>query len=115
MAEHAVLIEQEPLVVHTRPAFDLNEEAFFQFCQINRELQIERNSEGDLLIVPPDSGSIGLGTIKLLCAVNRWAEWEGTGEVLGTTGFNLPNGATLARCGLGPQGTAGCPHRGSMA
>ena len=43
---HASLLEQ-PVVVHTRPAIDMDDEQFFQFCQINRDLQIERTAEGD--------------------------------------------------------------------
>jgi hypothetical protein len=36
---HASLLEQ-PLVVHTRPVIEMDDEQFFQFCQINRDLQI---------------------------------------------------------------------------
>ncbi len=44
MAQHASLTEQERLVVHTRPAIDLDEQ---QFCQLNRDLHIERTTEGE--------------------------------------------------------------------
>ena len=95
MAEHAVLLEQEPLVVHTRPAIDLDEEEFFRFCQINRDLQIERTAEGDIVIIAPEAGSSGRGGTKLVALFDHWAEQDGTGEVFGSsTGFNLPNGAT---------------------
>src|SRR6266436_5141643 len=65
MAQHASLIEQEPLVVHTRPVIDMDEEQFFQFCQLNRDLQIERTAEGDIIIRPPEGGSSGVGSSKL--------------------------------------------------
>ncbi len=43
---HLSLLEQ-PVLVHTRPAIEMDEEQFFHFCQVNRDLQIERTAEGD--------------------------------------------------------------------
>ena len=95
MAEYSSVIEQEPLVVHTRPAIDLDEEEFFRFCQINRDLQIERSAEGDIIIMAPEAGSSGLGGTELVLIFGAWAHRDGTGRVFGSsTGFNLPNGAT---------------------
>src|SRR6058998_1838896 len=95
MAKHASLIEQEPLVVHTRPVIDMDEEQFFQFCQLNRDLQIERTAEGDIIIMAPEAGNSGRGSSQLTVAFGLWAERDGTGQVFGSsTGFNLPNGAT---------------------
>jgi Uma2 family endonuclease len=95
MAQHASVGEQERLVVHTRPVIDLDEEQFFQFCQLNRELEIERTAEGDIIITAPEAGSSGLGSSKLNMIIGLWAERDGTGQVFGSsTGFRLPNGAT---------------------
>src|SRR5437016_14667903 len=91
---HASLLEQ-PLVVHTRPAIDMDDEQFFQFCRVNRDLQIERNADGDILIKALEGGSSGYGSTKLVGLFQQWAEGESTGRVFGpSTGFNLPNGAT---------------------
>jgi Uma2 family endonuclease len=91
---HASLLEQ-PLVVHTRPIIDMNDEQFFQFCRLNRDLQIERTSEGDITIMAPEAGSSGLGSSELTVAFSLWARRDGTGRIFGSsTGFNLPNGAT---------------------
>src|SRR5258706_8785212 len=95
MAQGATLIEQEPLVVHTRPVIDMDDEQFFQFCQLNRDLQIERTAEGDIIIMAPEAGSSGRGSSALNAKFDRWAERDGTGQVFGSsTGFKLPNGAT---------------------
>jgi Uma2 family endonuclease len=89
----ASLLEQ-PVVVHTRPAIELDGEQFFQFCQLNRELQIERTAEGDILIMAPEGGSSGRGSSRLNALFDQWAERDGAGQVLGSsTGFILPNGA----------------------
>jgi Uma2 family endonuclease len=84
-----------PVVVHTRPAIDLDDEQFFRFCQINDDLQIERTAEGDILIMAPEGGRSGYGGTKLVSIFDAWAERDGTGRVFGSsTGFLLPNGAT---------------------
>jgi len=90
---YAPLLE-EPLVVHTRPAIEMDDEQFFQFCQLNRDLQIERSAEGDILIMTPEAGSSGRGSMRVGALFDQWADRDGTGQVFGSsTGFMLPNGA----------------------
>ena len=97
MAHHGTLFGQEPLIVHTRPVIDMDEEQFFQFCQLNRDLRIERTAEGDIIIIAPEAGSSGRGGSELVFLFEQWARRDGTGQVFGSsTGFNLPNGATLS-------------------
>ena len=94
MAQTTWLVERERLVVHTRPVIDMDDEQFFQFCQLNRDLQIERTTEGDIIIMAPEGGSSGLGSSELTLAFGNWARRDGTGQVFGSsTGFMLPNGA----------------------
>ena len=93
MAQGSLL--EQPVVVHTRPAIDMDDEQFFQFCQVNRDLQIERTAEGDIIIMAPEAGSSGLGSGKLTMTFGIWAAANGTGQIFGSsTGFILPNGAT---------------------
>src|SRR6266568_671121 len=90
---HASLLEQ-PVIVHTSAAIDLDDEQFFQLCQVNRDLQIERTAEGDILIMAPEGGSSGRGSSKLNMIFGVWAERDGCGRIFGSsTGFLLPNGA----------------------
>jgi Uma2 family endonuclease len=37
----------------------LTDEQFFQLCQDNRDLRFERNSNGDMVIMPPTGGETG--------------------------------------------------------
>jgi Uma2 family endonuclease len=91
----AAISFEQPMVVHTRPAIEMDDEQFYQFCQINRDLQIERTAEGDILIMAPEGGSSGYGGTTLVILLGQWAERDGTGRVFGSsTGFVLPNGAT---------------------
>jgi Uma2 family endonuclease len=53
------------LVVHTSPVLNLDDEQLFRFCQLNRELNIERTSDGDLIFMAPESGGRGSGNSEL--------------------------------------------------
>lgn len=72
----------------------LSDEDFIEFCQLNRELRIERTKEGDLIIMPPTFSKTGERNFKLAAQFSIWTRADGTG--LGfdsSTGFTLPNGA----------------------
>lgn len=84
-----------PVVVRLEPVFDLTDEKFFEFCQINRDVRIERNAEGDLLIMPPTGGETGSRNAELTMQLRQWAKRDGQGTAFdSSTGFNLPNKAT---------------------
>jgi Uma2 family endonuclease len=89
--------EQGSFIVHFRPVIELTEDQFFEFCQINQELRIERTAEGDLVIMPPEGGETGHRSILLGMFLTQWALQDGTGVTFGSsTGFILPNGAMRA-------------------
>lgn len=91
LEEYAAL---PPLLVHLRPVLEMTDEQFFHFCQLNRDLRIERTSEGDLLIMPPSGGKTGRRNSLLLAAFLN-CEKQGSAGVAfdSSTGFALPNGA----------------------
>ena len=87
--------EVPPLVVQTRPVFDMDDGQFFEFCQINSDLQIERNAQGEIIIMAPAGGSTSSGEMTLTQMFANWSEKDGTGEIFGSSGgFILPDGAT---------------------
>jgi Uma2 family endonuclease len=85
----------EPVVVHFEPSkLRMNDDEFFQFCQLNPELRIERTSEGDIIVLAPTGGKTGRRNAKLIAAFGSWAEKEGSGQFFdSSTEFILPNGA----------------------
>ncbi len=88
-------IGQQPLILHTRPVFEMSDELFFDFCQTNREWRIERNALGEVLIMPPAGEETSRGNAFLTTALNTWALQDGTGVVFDSSGgFELPNTAT---------------------
>jgi Uma2 family endonuclease len=85
----------EPIRVHLRPVLDMTDDEFFDFCQLNRNLRIERTAEGDLIIMAPAGGETGNQNARVNAFFTIWALNDGTGEAFdSSTGFNLPNGAT---------------------
>ena len=95
MAKVLEPIEQAPLVLHTSRVVEMDDDQFFRFCQLNRDLRIERTAEGDLIIMPPAGGSSGRGNAELTYLFQEWARRDGTGQIFdSSTGFKLPDGAT---------------------
>ncbi len=83
-----------PLVLHTRPLFTMSDELFFDFCQANREWRIERDAQGEILLMPPTGGATSHGNALLTTALMTWALGDGTGVAFDSSGgFDLPNGA----------------------
>jgi Uma2 family endonuclease len=84
-----------PLVLHARPALDMNKEQFLAFCRQNPELRIEQTAEGDIEIMSSTGGETGFFNFRLVVELGRWAERNNAGEGFdSSTGFILPNGAT---------------------
>lgn len=87
--------EREPLVVRFGPLLkQVSEDEFFDFCQLNRDLRIERTSEGDIIIMPPTGAETGGRNFNLVAIFGAWSRQDGTGKGFdSSTGFTLPNGA----------------------
>lgn len=95
MVNALTTVESRPVVIRLQPVFDVTEDKFFEFCQLNAEWRIERTAQGDVLILPPTGGETGSRETKLSTQLTNWAEQDGTGVAFGSsTGFDLPNGAT---------------------
>lgn len=95
MVKALTTVESRPVVIRLQPVFDVTEDKFFEFCQLNAEWRIERTAQGEVLIMPPTGGETGSRETKLSTQLTNWAEHDGTGVAFGSsTGFDLPNGAT---------------------
>ena len=84
-----------PLVLRLKPALKLSERQFFEFCQVNGELRIERTADGELEIMPPAGSATGYRNSELNWQLTAWAKRDGRGLTFDSSaGFTLPNGAT---------------------
>lgn len=90
-----LLIQTEtmPLTV-SLPVPSMSREQFYAFCQANRNLRIEQNANGDVVVMPPAFSDTGNRNFNVAAHLWVWTEQDGTG--LGfdsSTGFTLSNGA----------------------
>jgi Uma2 family endonuclease len=85
------------VTLRLQPVVDLTEEQFYQLCQLNRELRIERLAEGDLIIMTLAGGETSWRNSRLITALTNWADRDEIGVVFDSSGgFTLPNGAIRA-------------------
>ncbi len=83
-----------PIVVLIPPSMQMTDEQFFEFCQVNRDLRIERNKLGEVSIMPPTGSETGNRNFNIALQVGIWAEQDGTGICFdSSTGFKLSTGA----------------------
>ena len=83
------------LVLEMSPAWEMNDNSFFDFCQLNSHLRIERNATGKLIIMSPAGSETGNRNFKLIQQLANWTDRNGSGIGFDSSaGFILPNGAT---------------------
>lgn len=92
-AESKELIVNDIVIKGLIPRMSMEE--FYAFCALNEGLRIERDSEGNVIIMPPVYTESGSQEQKVGFYVSLWNENNGNpGLVFSpSTGFTLPNGA----------------------
>ncbi|WP_319420446.1 Uma2 family endonuclease [Pleurocapsa sp. FMAR1] len=83
------------LVLQMSPAWEISADSFFDFCQLNSHLRIERTATGKLVIMSPAGSETGNRNFKLIQQLANWSDRDGSGIGFDSSaGFILPNGAT---------------------
>ncbi|MBW4672430.1 MAG: Uma2 family endonuclease [Cyanomargarita calcarea GSE-NOS-MK-12-04C] len=83
-----------PLVLQIPPSMQMTDEQFFDFCQVNRDLRIERNRFGEISVMPPTGSESGNREGNIFGQLWMWSEQDGTGITFSSsTGFTLSTGA----------------------
>lgn len=73
----------------------MSDQQFYDFCQTNPDLRIERNAHGEIIVMPPAFADTGNRNSRVLGQLFIWSEADATGEAFdSSSGFTLPNGAT---------------------
>jgi Uma2 family endonuclease len=73
---------------------ELTDDEFYDFCQQNPDLKIERTAAGALVIRPPMGGGSGKRSFSLTTQLGIWTKQTQLGEGFdSSTVFRLPNGA----------------------
>ncbi len=85
------------LPVRIRPEHPMTDEELMRFCAANDPLRVERDANGELIVMSP-SGSEGGGIeTDVATELNIWARQDGRGKVFGSNaGFRLPDGSVRA-------------------
>ena len=87
----------EPLVLKFTPNTQFTDDELFEFCIVNKELRIERDKNGQIIIMPP-TGSLGsLHNLTVASLLWNWNQKSGLGVAFDSSGgFRLPNRAMRA-------------------
>ena len=81
-------------IVLKGPKMQMTDEEFFNFCQDNRDLNIERNAQREIIIMSPTNSSTGFINTKILYQLEAWNQNHQRGLVFdSSTGFTLPDGS----------------------
>ncbi|WP_008316938.1 Uma2 family endonuclease [Leptolyngbya sp. PCC 6406] len=95
MATVHIQTDRALLAVHFPSIAPMTAPQFYEFCQANRELRIERTATGEVIIMPPAFSDTGNRNVKIAQQLANWADQDGSGEPFdSSTGFTLVNGAT---------------------
>jgi Uma2 family endonuclease len=72
----------------------MDDDAFWDFCVANPDLRIEREPNGDIVIMPPTGIETGYRNNNIAVQLGVWAERDGRGVAAdSSTEYYLPNGA----------------------
>lgn len=82
------------LTLRLSPVLDLTDEQFFELCQINKDLRMERTAEGEIIFMAPTGGETSNRNIGISAQLYNWTKKNGAGAAFDSSaGFKLPNGA----------------------
>ncbi|MEG4166696.1 MULTISPECIES: Uma2 family endonuclease [unclassified Microcoleus] len=83
-----------PIILRMPPELQMTEDQFFEFCQFNRNLRIERNQRGEILLLTLVGGISSNRNAILTGELGIWTKGDGTGIAFAScTGFILSIGS----------------------
>src|SRR6185295_1509419 len=81
-------------VILKTDALNMTEDEFFNFCQENEQLNLERNSQGEIIVMEPAGCYTSMFNLKLATKIEMWNEETNAGYTFeSSAGFTLPNKA----------------------
>lgn len=83
--------------IPTTITLKISHEQFLDLALANRDLQLERNATGELIIMPPTGSYTGKINFDIAGQLWFWNRQTKLGEAFdSSTGFHLPNGSDLS-------------------
>ncbi len=74
-----------------RPVPEFTDDDFFDFCQEHQLLRIERDAEGEVIVMAPAGSENGLVQFEIAAELRTWSGRSGPGIVLAEAGITLPD------------------------
>lgn len=92
-----VALQEEELPVRLRFEHPLSDEELLRFCAENELLRVEREANGELILMSPTGTDGGNAELDIATELNIWARQDGRGRALGpNTGIKLPDSSIRA-------------------
>jgi Uma2 family endonuclease len=80
--------------INLDPIVKLTREQFYELCAANPELKLERNANGELVIMSPTGGETGTWNSDITIDLGIWNRQTATGKTFdSSTGFSHPRGS----------------------
>jgi Uma2 family endonuclease len=88
------VLAEMPLPIRFRPQTPMSDEELMRFCAANDFLRVERDANGEILVMTPAGNRTGRKNTAIISALDKWAESDGRGYAFDSnTGFTLPDGS----------------------
>ncbi len=89
--------DMETFVINTSAFGQLTDEQFFDFCQQNRDLRMERTADGQIIIMTPTGGITGNRNSEISRQLANWNVQYKKGVTFDSSaGFTLPDTSVLS-------------------
>jgi len=99
--DQIALLESSEIVMQLQPVINLTDDQFYELCQLNQDLRMERTAKGELIIMPPVGGEGSKRNADLTTDLNIWNRQTKLGVVFDSSGgFKLPNGGDLPKADI---------------
>jgi Uma2 family endonuclease len=87
-------LQNVPLPLRFRPFSPMTDDELLRFCVANEVLRVEREANGDVLVMTPAGNRTGKRNTAIISALDVWAQADGRGYAFDSnTGFTLADGS----------------------
>ena len=87
-------LAEMPLPLRFRPQTPMSDDELMRFCAANDFLRVERDANGEILVMTPAGNNTGRRNAYLIQVLGTWSDIDGRGYAFdSSTGFSLPDGS----------------------
>jgi Uma2 family endonuclease len=93
----AYSLAELPLPIRLRPQAPMSDEELLRFCAANDGLRVERDANGEIVVMTPAGGKTGKKNTDVIIDLGLWNRQTDRGVAFeSNTGFTLPDGSMLS-------------------